>query len=122
MHIKFVIDGPLVEIVQKAWPTLDEDSMARDYENRYEWAWVSLPEHNIRLNISREHEWGEETHNYPLFIAPFKTEVDTPFGIIPDDVIQHLVDSLGCDAELFAAETPIYDGDARADRVVKYFE
>ncbi len=120
LHLKFIIDGSLVEIVQKAWPNLDEDLMAWDYENRYEWAWVALPEHDIRLNISREHEWGEEPHSYPLFIAPFKIDADIPHGVIPGIIVQHLVDSFGCDAEVFATDTPGYDSDAAADSIVTF--
>jgi len=74
MYLKIEINGELNALMQKVWPSKTEDELYRGYENEYEWVWIVLPEHQICLNVSRAHDWGEEKENYPTYISGFSSD------------------------------------------------
>ncbi len=102
MYLKFTIDGDLEELVKGIWPNATEDELFRDYENVYEWVWLSLPEYNLRLNISREHEWGEKTQVYPIYVSAFELEKDEFINEIPEEIIQIFCKGINSKLEIFS--------------------
>ena len=55
MYLKFETNMSFVDIAQSICPTLSEDQLMWDYENRYEWMNMFFEQFNITLNFSREH-------------------------------------------------------------------
>lgn len=104
MYIKFTVDGPLIDIVRKAFPDAPDDALFRDYENVYEWVWLSLPSEKITLNISREHEWGEETRIYPIYVNAWSLDQTERIDDVPRPLINAFAQAHPCPIELFAGQ------------------
>ena len=88
MYLKFTVVGELEEIVKSIFPNSTEEKILRDYENVYEWVWLELPSYDIRLNISREHEWGQEKEAYPIYVSAFQLIEDKHVINIPKNIIE----------------------------------
>lgn len=101
MYLKFTAAGPLKELVKQLWPNVPDSYLTRDYENLYEWVWLTLPEYGLRLNISREHEWGSEKRVYPVYVSAFMMETDTWIEEIPEEIIGVFQQVLDCPILVF---------------------
>ena len=104
MYLKFIVAGPLEKIVRAVWPEASEDDMIRDYENVYEWVWLSLPDDGVRLNISREHEWGDDAESgrvSPIYVAPFEIEREAFLDLIPPKIVERISITHCCKVEAF---------------------
>ena len=119
MYFKFLIDGPLEEISRKAWPEASEDDLFRDYENVYEWVWLSIPEHGLRLNISREHEWGEETQIYPIYVQAFHLKKEDYIDRIPKQVIQKFQRNIETRIEIYNGRVNVDNEGGELDSVIE---
>lgn len=119
MYLKYTIAGNLEDLVRKVWPHASNDDLIRDYENRYEWVWLRLPNFNIRLNISREHEWGEETKVYPIYVSAFDLVSDEVVDEIPEEVIQILHKGNDCKIEIFSGRYNVEVEDGEPIRVLE---
>ncbi len=98
MYLRIEINGDLDELMQKVWPNKNNEELYRDYENVYEWVWVSLPDYSIWLNVSREHKWGEEKENYPTYVAGYSSDQEGSqrVEVISPEVSSHIAQALGC--------------------------
>lgn len=116
MYLKFTSEGNLEELVKEIWPSATEDELFQDYENVYEWVWLSLPAYNMRLNISREHEWGEETQIYPIYVSAFELENDRFISEIPEEIIQIFSKGMNTQLEIFNGR---YNVEAKDDEPIR---
>ncbi|MFZ1400608.1 MAG: hypothetical protein WAS33_27150 [Candidatus Promineifilaceae bacterium] len=101
MFLKFTASGPLEEMVKYLWPEISDSCLIRDYENKYEWVWLTLPEYGVRLNISREHEFGREKRVYPVYVSAFRVETDMWIEEIPEEIIGVFRQGLDCPILIF---------------------
>lgn len=90
----------------------------RDYENVYEWVWLKLPEHNLRLNFSREHEWGEESRIYPIYVSAFSLESDEFVDEIPGEIIDIFLQGLKCKIEVYSGRANVDEEDGIPTRIL----
>ena len=117
MYLKFTIGGPLEDLVRSVWPDASEDELIRDYENVYEWVWLTLPERGLRLNISREHEWGEEAEGtvYPIYVSEFEQGL----GKQVDSIAQKIATSHKCRVEVHEGRHSVDEADKQPIRVIE---
>ena len=118
MYLKFIVIGELIEIVKLIWPNAKENDLQRDYENKYEWVWLTIPELGICLNISREHEWGKESKTYPIYLNNWQNPYENRIDHIPEDIIERVSKALKCSVEVFSNSNIPGEEDAEPQRVV----
>ena len=114
MYLKFTVAGPLEDIVRAVWPDSPESDLIRDYENVYEWVWLTLPEERLRLNISREHEWGDEAESgrvFPIYVSPFEVEREEFLDAISPDIAERISMTHGCHVEVFDGRQNVDEAD-----------
>ena len=114
MYLKFTIDGPLEDIVRAVWPEATADELNRDYENVYEWVWLDLPSQGIRLNISREHEWGEDLTGtvFPIYVSEYEDGLTKQADLIA----RQIASAHGCRVELHEGRHNVEKADGTPDR------
>ena len=66
--------------------------------------WLSIAEYGLRLNISREHEWGEETQIYPIYVQAYCLEKDKFIDGIPVQLVQRFQNNIGSKIEIYAGK------------------
>jgi len=117
MYLKFTNGGSLEDLVRSVWPDASEDELIRDYENVYEWVWLTLPELQLRLNISREHEWGEEAEEtvYPIYISEF----DQGLSDQADSIAQKIAIAHQCRVEVHDGRHNVDKPDKQPVRVIE---
>lgn len=118
MYLKYTVDGLLEEIVRKQWPEATEDELLRDYENVYEWVWLKLPQFEICLNVSREHEWGKETTVYPIYECAFDMQMRKRIDEVPEEALERIRNAHGCKVEVFSGTPHSDEGDGDPLRTV----
>jgi hypothetical protein len=108
-------------------PDLCPDQVDWDYENRYEWAYVDLPELSFTLDVTRDH--GMSGVDYNVLDALSSEEIEALptvgpthiFGLdrrndsyvmeLPDELIQRISDSVQCDLLIFPGRINIDQSD-----------
>lgn len=98
MYLKIEINGELDALMQKVWPNKTEDELYWDAENVYEWVWIALPEYQIYLNVSREHDWDEVHGNAPTYISGFSSDKEGSkrVKLISSEISSRIAQTLGC--------------------------
>lgn len=117
MYVKFTVDGPLEEIVRVIWPE-PEYNLVRDYENVYEWVGLEIPNLKMFLNISREHEWGEEKRVYPIYLSAMDQTKKLFIDPIPAEILDRLGSRLKTQVQIFAGRHNVEVPDGTPIRIV----
>ena len=117
MYLKFTVDGPLEDLVRSVWPEATEDELIRDYENVYEWVWLKLPAQGLRLNISREHEWGEDVTGtvFPIYVTEFEDGLKRQ----GDGIARQIASAHGCPVEVHEGRHNVEKPDGKPVRVIE---
>ena len=69
---------------------------------------------------AKEHEWGEGTTIFPIYVSAFKLEEDKFVDEVPEEVIQKLHKALNCKIEVFQGTCNVEVEDGTPIRVLEY--
>lgn len=64
--------------------------------------WLALPGLGIRLNLSRQHEWGEESQVYPIYLSAYRLDREEGIDTIPEEIADRVLRVHGCPVKVFA--------------------
>ena len=118
MYLKFSVDAPLDELVRSLWPEVPRTNLLYDYENVYEWVWLSLPLLGIRLNISREHGWGEDSSSKAIYVSAFQLERDEHIDALPEGLAERIARTQGCSVHVFSGRANVDEEDGEPVEVL----
>ena len=122
MYLRLRFEGALEDSVRAIWPETQGDDLLHDYENVYEWIWLKLPQHAVRLNISREHGFDDELDDVVpdqvgfVYISAFEVEREQLIDAVPEIVVQELASKHEGRIEIFSGRCNVDTPDGAAKR------
>jgi hypothetical protein len=125
MYLKLRFEGALEDCVRAIWPESLDDDLLHDYENVYEWIWLRLPKHAIRLNISREHGFDDELDDVVpeqvgfVYISAFEIDREQFIDAVPEMVVQQLASKHEGRIEIFSGRCNVDVADGVAMRTIE---
>jgi len=118
MDLKFTLDGPLAEIVKRAFPEAPGDAIEDDYEDTYEWVWLTLADLGMTLNISREHDRGANAHVFPIYVNAWSLDRQTERADMPRAIAERFARAHACAVEIHHRPLSIERPDGEPDEII----
>lgn len=109
MYFKFTVGGDLEDIVRSVWPYASGSDLEYDYENVYEWVWLSLPGMEAHLNISREHKKHDDavaSTVFPIYLSAMEPDREKFVAELDQAIAGRISLVHGCKVEIFEGEYP----------------